>query len=214
MVKSNQFGGSEVDVRDFECNDCGEYHTGANEGRCVDSNDTISGYAWICTCGQVNAGEGSICSCGVGENDEPRVAESAAQFHQRHADQRKEDWWQQTIRDEIVVWQPSWWTESGKNESITELEMFYRIQEAIVDAWSLEQACTTSDGVRIVPGLRVRDYDCELGVVTDDEPVDFAVPAEFRRPEQKRHDLWFNVKRDSDGRVRSFNGMRLQARGI
>jgi hypothetical protein len=78
-----------------------------------------------------------------------------------------------------------------------------------------EHTCVTADGVRIVLGLRVKDYDCEIGTVVDG-PTKWDGPCDGRGwsmgPEA--HGCWWYVKRDKDGAVRSFDGSRMTTRGV
>lgn len=83
----------------------------------------------------------------------------------------------------------------------------------------------TSDGVFIMAGLRVLDYDRRVGTVVSDDDTDSYRCCQSRNHQRANdltedltgcdaacgHDHWFMVRRD-DGSTKSFNGSRLESR--
>lgn len=80
----------------------------------------------------------------------------------------------------------------------------------------------TSDGVVIVEGMRVLDYNRELGtVIADRDFTEYKCPAhpDYRFPDHEVHGCWngwkkpthwFDVRTDS-GNVGMFDGSRMQS---
>lgn len=64
----------------------------------------------------------------------------------------------------------------------------------------------TTDGVLIVEGLKVRDYDWETGTIVKDDTSPYMCENDYCG-----EDHWFLVERDGDRSPKSFNGSRMVA---
>lgn len=73
--------------------------------------------------------------------------------------------------------------------------------------------CTTYDGVPIVVGLRVVDYDALTGTVVEaPKAYELAHDPDGCHSGPGHNGHWWMVKRD-DGSVKEFDGSRLTTRG-
>lgn len=77
----------------------------------------------------------------------------------------------------------------------------------------MEHTCVTADGVRIEVGLRVIDYDAEIGTVAE-APSSPYEPCDGKGWSRSGvQGCWWGVKRDKDGTTRTFDGSRMTTSG-